>query len=172
MDDKKQKAIVVGGIALLILLIKLASDSKSGIVFAPPGDSGQSVNYQDFFNFPYYDINKELPDLGGGNTYNSTINQIINPSLGMQLSRQYMPMFGFVGVTTVGITIPGQPQGFRSATKTTSQSTGTRADYPGRRTGSSSAGVSAGSTGQAGPGDFGVGVLKIPTGGTTKTGFF
>lgn len=107
MSDKK-RAIIAATIGAAILLLKFYQKEKPVVIVAGgENDSGGSVAP---FVAPYLSTNPGIPDvssiLNGGNTFNSAVNIALNPSVGMQLNRQYIPMFGFVGVQTIGV--PGE----------------------------------------------------------------
>jgi hypothetical protein len=111
--NKKETAAYLGGSLLIILLIKKMVAKRNDNVLINM-DDGQSdgVDSQAQFQAPYLSLNAGIPDwkeiLNGGNTFNSVTNIAVNPSLAMQLDRKYIPLFGFVGVTTYAVGEPSQ----------------------------------------------------------------
>lgn len=109
MDDKKQKQLIlIGGVASIALWLWLRRKrTKNAEVLVPTDGDGNNAgggaglqggqNNQAFYEL-YYQTNPGITDLKFGGDTSLYFN--IDPF--NQLSRSYIPMFGFVGVTAIG----------------------------------------------------------------------
>lgn len=108
MDEKKQKQIlVVGVVASIAIWLWLRRKPQSSEILVPTDGDGNDAgggaglqggqNNQAFYEL-YYQTNPGITDLKFGGDTSLFFN--IDPF--NQLSRSYIPMFGFVGVTAIG----------------------------------------------------------------------
>lgn len=107
MADKKKQAVILGiaavGIFLLLRtgqttpqVVQKAADNFNGSITVPGGEpsSGWIPGQYEYFNI--FGPNGPMLLLGGDTTIN------MPDAFLASLSRAYIPMFGFVGVTGVG----------------------------------------------------------------------
>ena len=98
-EGKALEYAVIGGVALLVWYF--ATHQQPTVTVADPTSSGND------FYAPFYSTNPGIPDIpqvlnGGNSPFNSAITVNVTSALPSGLANDYMPMFGFVGVTAVG----------------------------------------------------------------------
>lgn len=106
MDKREQYTFAALGVLVILVLILKAKGHPSMDVPNSLGsvdDAEGGGNPQAQFDAPYTQettpgISDSQIILNGGAPFQSTINQQINVSAAMQLSEQYIPLFGFVGM--------------------------------------------------------------------------
>lgn len=101
-DNQKIIGTSILALGVLLLLKTRQYVTKQSAIQVIPNGAGDQAK----FALPYLTTNPGIPDtqryLNGGPTFQSMINLNLNPALGMQLGRVYIPLFGFVGVQTIG----------------------------------------------------------------------
>ena len=104
MSPDKQHAVeALFGLAIVYLFWRL-KEGAVGLTFTPAPEG--PTNPQDAFTAPYQTTNPGISDssqlLNGGNqAFQSVVNVNVNPDLAQFLNNHYIPLFGFVGATTI-----------------------------------------------------------------------
>jgi hypothetical protein len=103
--NEKVKLAVLGGLAIVALALMY---KKHGATVVSPLDS--VTESPDPFAAPYLQSTPGIFDLSkilnGGTPFQSVINVNVDSGFGATLNEQYMPLFGFVGITSVGTITP------------------------------------------------------------------
>lgn len=95
--DKKEIAIYAGGAVVLFLLLRWLKNRNT-----PTEEETAQEDYTDPYGWPVPGIAPNYGITNGGAPFQSVVNVNANWDPYSGLTREYIPMFGFVGVTAVG----------------------------------------------------------------------